>query len=395
MAQETRNQKAELELLKEIDNLRLELKQLSAASAVQAQNLIRERNLLRTLIDTLPDYVYFKDAQSRFIDANKATLRIMKCESIQDLVGKTDFEFYPREFAEKYYADECQILRTGEPKLNLEEKIINESGQLRVLSTRKVALKDGSGQIVGLVGIGRDITEYKHAEEVKFEKDKRLAEIGALATTVAHELRNPLAVIQAATYNLKKNPHLSNSQQLTNIEKKLWESGMIIENLLSYSRIKPPLYEAIDLPDVLNECVSFLHVRFKDYAMAIEKDYDPQVKKIDADPLQIREIFTNILNNAGQALPDKKGTIRLMLRRQADMVKIVFKDTGVGIDDADMDKIFTPFFSLKPKGTGLGLAICNELVQRHYGRIEVESHKGEGSTFTVILPIKKLESCPL
>ena len=259
-----------------------------------------------------------------------------------------------------------------------------------------------------------DITERKMAEEVlkrdkeslermvderskellntqrELKQSSRLADIGTLAATVAHELRNPLGVIQMAAYNLKrKQASLLDDKHLGNIEKKVWEGNQIIDNLLTYSRIKIPLYERINLFNVLDECVNTAQARFHDHNIAIVKKYDTgRHDHIEADQQQIKEIFTNILNNACQAFPGKSGTIELTVQYEGEQVKVMCRDNGMGIEEADLHKIFIPFFTRKSKGTGLGLTICNELVNLHHGKIEIQSRKGEGTTVSVTLPLK-------
>jgi PAS domain S-box-containing protein len=129
------------------------------------QSLEQERNLLRTLIDNLPDSIYVKDAQSRFIAANLTTARIMGAVTPADLLGKTDGDFYPRELAAEYHADEEQLLQSGRPLVNKAESRRDATGESRTVLTTKIPLKDSRGQVFGLVGISRDTTEHKHAEE--------------------------------------------------------------------------------------------------------------------------------------------------------------------------------------------------------------------------------------
>ena len=131
-----------------------------------------ERNLLRTLVDTLPDFVYAKDAESRFLMANRSVAQTMGAASPDELIGKTDFDFYPRELAEKYFADEREVLRTGRALLNRDEPGRTPEGNPFSLLTSKVPFRDASGEIVGIVGVGRDITERKMVEEVLKEYEK-------------------------------------------------------------------------------------------------------------------------------------------------------------------------------------------------------------------------------
>jgi len=259
-----------------------------------------------------------------------------------------------------------------------------------------------------------DITQRKLAEEV-IKRDKeslmqlvderskelvrtqnelkqvsRLADIGTLAATVAHELRNPLGVIHLAAYNLKKEKNdLGENKHLGNIEKKVWESNQIIDNLLSYSRIKIPNYESVRILNILDECVDSVQGRFGERGIIIEKEYGHGLDFIDADPNQIREIFMNILINACQAINGPGGKVELNAGLEGSMAKVCVRDNGVGIAPEDLEKVFEPFFTRKSKGTGLGLTICYELINMHQGKIEIESLAGEWAKVCVFLPIHR------
>jgi PAS domain S-box-containing protein len=268
----------------------------------------------------------------------------------------------------------------------------------------------------GYIGSCIDITELKLAEDIlkrnaetlkksieerskelrktqeDLRKASRLAEIGTLAATVAHELRNPLGVIQMAAFNLKRRkPELAEDKHLNNIEKKVWEGERVISNLLTYASIKVPNYEAIRALKVLDDCVTAVGVRFHDTEVAIARNYGIEpVFVIEADQVQLTDIFNNILINAYQAFPDKKGSLELTVGiHGGKSVQFLFKDSGMGIEQDDLNKVFTPFFTKKAKGTGLGLAICNELVHLHNGTIEIASEKGKGTTVIVDLPIRQ------
>jgi PAS domain S-box-containing protein len=139
------------------------------AEAVLAQ----ERNLLRTLIDNLPDYIFVKDAQSRFVLNNRAHLALLKAATQAEVVGKTDGDIFPSEIAARYYADEQAVLRSGEPLVNREESTVDPAGRVRWLLTTKVPLRDEQGKITGLVGVSRDITERKRAEETLRQSEEK------------------------------------------------------------------------------------------------------------------------------------------------------------------------------------------------------------------------------
>jgi signal transduction histidine kinase len=224
----------------------------------------------------------------------------------------------------------------------------------------------------------------------ELEKTKRLSDIGTLAATVAHELRNPLAAIGMAAYNIRrKAANAAIDSHITNIEKKVNESDQIINNLLFYSRIRPPRYEIIDFFDIIAECAAGAEEKCKG-RVRIVSDID-MLKNvpIEADPIQMREVINNILNNAIDAVPVPKGFVNIIGEDRSNCICAVFKDNGHGIEAESLAKVFDPFFTTRAKGTGLGLSVCRQIVDLHGGAIEISSNPGEGTSVTVTLPKKK------
>ena len=219
---------------------------------------------------------------------------------------------------------------------------------------------------------------------------KRLSEIGILAATVAHELRNPLASIYLAASNIKRkadDPLLD--RHLENIEKKVADSLQIINNLLVYSRIRQPQYKRLDIHKLLSECAEQAQGQHKDQISILKRFKALKNRLIDADPVQMRELFQNLLNNACEAMPERKGEIEIGTADDKNRVTVCIKDSGCGIKKDDLDSIFTPFFTTKNKGTGLGLSVCRQITNLHHGEIKAESKPGCGAVFTVSLPLKK------
>jgi len=265
----------------------------------------------------------------------------------------------------------------------------------------------------------RDITVRKHAEEIlKHDKDvferlvqertkvlvetqieleraKRLSDIGTLAATVAHELRNPLATIQIAAHNIrKKMSGAPLEQHVANIEAVIEESDQIINNLLFYSRIRMPQRKVANLHGILTECISVAEQRFKKQHISLIREIGT-IKELscEVDPLQMKEVFSNILNNAYEAIADRNGTIKTRTELCDDaFLKISFRDTGEGMNPADLEKSREPFFTTKSRGTGLGLTVCSQILHLHEGTIEIESEKGKGTTVTIVLPIRKKDA---
>lgn len=237
--------------------------------------------------------------------------------------------------------------------------------------------------------------ERKVAEEIlknELNQSARLATLGTLAASVAHELRNPLNVIQMAVHNIKnKHKDFSEDKHLENIQKKVNESNRIIEDLLSYTRIKMPKYGPCVILSLLDECIENLKEQFQALNVAVEKDYKVSHDfVIEVDSGHIQEVFVNVLSNAYQAMEDRKGRIKVtVFKKSHEYIQISIQDSGVGISAENLEKIFRPFFTTKKKGTGLGLPICSELISLHHGRMDVHSIEGQGTTFDIIVPIKR------
>ena len=171
----------------EKQHLHIEYEQARAA-------LEAEHNLLRALIDSIPDLIYVKDAMSRYVLANAALAQFFGMASPEEMVGKVDRDYLPYELAAQYYADEEAILHSGETLINREESVVNQAGNTRWLLTTKMPLRNREGQITGLIGLGRDITDYKHIEAQLLQSQK-MESVGRLASGIAHDFNNLLTAL--------------------------------------------------------------------------------------------------------------------------------------------------------------------------------------------------------
>jgi len=269
-------------------------------------------------------------------------------------------------------------------------------GGLKYLQEVGETFRDQAGRPARVAGTVHDVTEQNRAEAVlreartELERARRLADIGTLAATVAHELRNPLATIGMAAVNIRRkqtDPALH--RHLANIDKKVFESNQIINNLLFYSRLKPPHFEAFPILDLLEEALEAAEENGR-HAAKLHRDLDRlRGLVIEADPLQIREVLNNLLNNACDAIPPGGGSVAVSGAPENGGVRITVKDSGCGIDAATLAKVFDPFFTTKAKGTGLGLAVCRQIMDFHGGEIELSSEPGRGTTAEVLLPARR------
>ncbi len=222
------------------------------------------------------------------------------------------------------------------------------------------------------------------------EKAKRLADIGMLAATVAHELRNPLAGIRLAVYNIKRKvPDPIIEKNLQNIDNKVTESDQIINNLLFYSKIKVSHLKNINIYNILKASVEEAVKKDAEEASLISMDMESMKDlTIEADPLQIKEVFVNIINNAIDAVDAEKGRIEIAGKADNKFMTISIKDNGTGIREEDLGRVFEPFFTTKAKGTGLGLPVCKQIIMLHGGFINISSNPGEGTTVVISLPVE-------
>jgi len=298
---------------------------------------------------------------------------------------------------------------------DLEEVFVEalKSEQARVVHNQKILFRDQPGfsskywdwslqpvidkakKIYGLIFILIDVSKRVESENQlarareKLDDAKRLSDIGTLAATVAHELRNPLGVMAAAIFNIsRKNSDKKISPHINSIDKKIRESQQTINNLLNYARLKEPILKKIHIFHLIRECIEDSEKRFLTSRTEIYHDYEVLKDfSIYIDPFQIREVISNVLNNAIQALYEfDHGIIRVKGLLTEDYMELSIKDNGPGIDLESIDDVFRPFFTLKPKGTGLGLTICRDILMMHRGHINISSKPKRGTAVSILLP---------
>jgi signal transduction histidine kinase len=251
--------------------------------------------------------------------------------------------------------------------------------------TQATSLRESKETLERLV---QQRTEALLESRIELERAKRLSDIGALATTVAHELRNPLAGINLAAYNIQRKTHEKEllGKHIETIEKKVIESNQIIDNLLFFSTLKPPNMQPACLYELIKESEEIAKSKAKCKTVRINNKSD--ILKdllIEVDPLQIKEVFGNIFNNAIEAFTEQS-EITVLVNQDGKYIKITITDTGIGMDKDVKEKAFRPFFSTKSKGTGLGLTVSKQIIENHNGSISIESTKGKGTSIILRLP---------
>ncbi len=393
-------------------------------------NLKSAYHRLSDIIEFLPDATFVIDKDKKVIAWNKA-IEEMTGVKKEDIIGKGNCA-YSVPFYGKPRPLLVDLLSAPQEEIEAQYSYVKrEKGSLYAevfvpriyggkgafIWVKASPLFDNYGQIVGAVESIRDITDRKEAEAIlRQDKEsfealtklktgqlllvqkeladaKYLSEIGSLAATVAHELRNPLAAIRTAAYNIgKKSRNRSLVSHLNNIEKKVMDCDQTINNILSYSRVKVSHCEEVKIYAILKECISSAQDRYYKWKVQVIKKCNcAKSDKINADPFQMRELFNNLLNNAFESFPEKKGKLVIQVDnlRNPGSITISFIDNGMGINSKDLEKLSRPFFTTKSKGTGLGLTICHQLLSLHEGSINFKSQIGQGTEVKVTLPIKR------
>jgi len=248
---------------------------------------------------------------------------------------------------------------------------------LTILMAMTLQLKTAKQQLEELESVHKELLECE-----------RMAVMGRMASVLSHELRNVFAGIQTSTYYLKDkvlrdHPQLANSFQ--DIEKEVNYTSNIINNILSFTRPRKIQPTDININLIIEDAISALNRQgiFED--MEIVRDLDSRLPKVSGDATQIKEVILNLVINAVQAMPNG-GKLTLVTKKEESLLRLKVIDTGSGIPQDALEKLFTPFFTTKNRGLGLGLSICKEIINAHGGRIEVETELNKGTKFIVRLP---------
>lgn len=401
-----------------------------------------ERNLLRSLIDNLPDYIYVKDTEGRYLLDNIAHRRWLGADLESEVIGRRVSDFLTSDWVAGFSADDEHIMRTGHPLLNREELIEDRFGNKRWHVTTKVPLRNKEGRITAMVGISRDITERRLAEEAirsaneelarnKDELQRTLSElqqsheelkstqfqlmqaekmqsIGRLAAGVAHEVKNPLGILRMGTDYLTANLQ-SNDENvgliLTDMADAIKRADGIIMGLLDFSVPHALDTHPEDLSAILEQSIALVRHDLSEAGLQLCRDLATDLPKLWMDRNKIKQVFVNLLTNAIHATPAGGSiTIRTSSRvlekvehdagsREADrfragttVIVAEILDTGSGIPENKLQQIYDPFFTTKStgKGTGLGLTVTKKIVELHSGNLEIRNRQEGGVAVTIM-----------
>ncbi len=401
-----------------------------------------EHILLRTVIDTLPDYIFVKDRTSRFLMNNVSHFHLLGAAQQEQVLGRTDVDFFPKELAARYRADEETVLSSGEPMLSREEPVIDLDGDQKWVLTTKVPLKNEYGSTVGLIGVSRDITERKKAQEqlarawselarsdrslkrtlhaleasynellatqLQLIQAAKLESIGTMAAGVAHEVKNPLQTILLGLDYLRKRVAGDEgaSSVLNDMREAVERADSILRELLHFSGTSQFEMKEKSLNDVIERSLRLVNSDLLASKTNVVRLLAKDLPLVPMDAGKIEQVFLNLFINALQAMSDGGGTLTVATRAvevTGDMQgqQSIFRpfkpsqtvvvaevhDTGSGLTEASLAKLFTPFFTTKPPGvgTGLGLAVARRIIDLHGGAMDLRNAPQGGALASLVL----------
>ncbi len=228
---------------------------------------------------------------------------------------------------------------------------------------------------------------FESRQRKAVERSERLAAIGELSASIAHEVRNPLAGMKGALQVLRKDMQLDESKKevMDELLAQIVRLENLVRDLLTFARPNPLNLQPVDLQVTLDRSLRLLQESIEDSGITVRRTYGPNSTPLMADPLQMEQVFLNLIGNAVQAMSGG-GVLDICTRFTEESVEMLFGDTGIGIAPADLSLIFQPFHTTKHRGSGLGLSIVKKIVEAHGGTIRVESKLDEGTTASVTLP---------
>ncbi len=376
----------------------------------RAEEQLREEHLLlRTLVDHLPLAIYVKDKAGRKTLSNPVDQRNLGVGSEAEALGRTDFDFFPREQAERFTADDRRVLEEGLPVLGREEQLTRPDGSQIWQLTYKVPLRNPAGEIVGLIGFGLDITERRRAEEERSQlqqqllQSQKLESIGRLAGGVAHDFNNMLNIVIGYGEMIMQKLHPSDPlrDDVREIIEAGHRSAALTRQLLAFSRKQTLQPEVLDLNCHLRSIERMLR-RLIGEDIELQMVLAEDLGRVWQDPGQFDQIIMNLAVNARDAMPTG-GTLTIKTENvevaepcegslpgvlPGKYVMVSLSDSGCGMDETVRAHLFEPFFTTKEmgKGTGLGLATVYGIVKQSEGHIFVDSDVGKGTTFRIYLP---------
>ncbi|MCF6157523.1 MAG: PAS domain-containing sensor histidine kinase [wastewater metagenome] len=368
---------------------------------IKAEEALRmSESKYRLLLENLPQRICYKDKNLVYISCNEHLARDLHIKP-DEISGKTDYDLYPCEFAERYRADDKKVMESGHTEDT--EEIYIRDGQELIIRMVRTPARDEKGNIIGILVTFLDITE-KVTLQKEADRSRHLAALGELAAGIGHEINNPITgVINCAQILLNRGQEGSKEKDLAGrILKEGNRIARIVKSLLSFAVTsdKKEIKQFINIQEIMADTLTLTGTQLRKEGIKLQLDISRDLPEIFAHPQLIQLVFLNVISNARYALNQKytgmheEKVLRIsgetITMDNQPCVKITFYDHGTGIPQHTKDKVMNPFFTTKPtgKGTGLGLSLCHNIVSNHRGKLTIRSIEGEYTEIAILLPVK-------
>lgn len=357
---------------------------------------------LRTLVQTIPDLIWLKDSNGVYITCNKQFEKFFGAKE-DEIIGKTDYDFVDRELADSFRINDKKAMEACGPSMNEEWITFADGGDRALLETIKVPMTDDEGNLIGVLGISRNITQRKLAEdEIKLKNEQLLLsqeDREKMFSIIVHDLKTPFNSFLGMTQLLSEELHSFTQEEIKEMAASMKTSAeslyALLENLLLWARSKRGMIPfnptLIELLPVVREGAEMMEEPAKIKNITIEIDINEDIAVL-ADNNILQTIIRNLVSNAVKfTLPGGRVILKAKSKDNSS-VEVSVEDTGIGMSHEIMDNLFKPGSRTGRKGTegesssGLGLIVCNDFVKMLGGKLEIESEQGKGSRFFFSLP---------
>jgi PAS domain S-box-containing protein len=360
-----------------------------------------QKELVESLIENMPAGIFAKDVNDNFriIIWNRRMEELFGIKRY-DVLGKNDFELFDKEMAELYLKDDIEVAQKGLVKQGIHERIQTVRGE-RWVQTVKVPVLDEDGKVRIIFGILDDITE-KEEMELSMRQTQKMQAVGQLAAGVAHEVKNPLAIILLAAEGLAMSKQVIDDEKIQNkvemIKTASKKANKVIMELLKFSRLADAEMDYIDLHQVIDDAHFLAHNRGKEKYIDFEKEYYAGSLMCLGNPVLLEQVFVNLFNNSIDAI-ERFGRIIVRTKiksfsNKRKSIVVEVEDNGPGIPKEILSKIFDPFYTTKDAGhgTGLGLSTVFTILEKHNGHVRVDTERETGARFVITLPFSESHS---
>ncbi|MFK7872550.1 MAG: ATP-binding protein [Oligoflexales bacterium] len=366
---------------------------LSLADSVKDDNSI-SKNIFEEIVWSFPDIIHSVDRNGHILSTNKKATELLGY-SLDELIGKSIYELYPEEIQDKVKLGFKELKKVGLIQ-GVQTQMLTKSGEKISIEIRSISIYRGD-EFIKTFSIIRDLREVASLKSQLHEQSK-LASIGELSAGIIHDIRNPLSIITSYNHFLKKAIENNDANLLEKIPEKIDKAAKHIARLTTHlqqfmrQEVRP--IEEVELSEMLDNCLLIVENRIKASGAFLTNNTLEKSICFWARSDKIEQVIINLISNAADALKDSEiheKKITLDAKTADDKVLIQVIDNGPGIKQEHLEQIFQAFFTTKDKeqGTGLGLSICRGIIEEEQGSLDVESTVGEGTTFTLTLPLSQ------